>query len=136
MSIISLLSANFALAQEEPRVTAPETFEEAQELGESFLETIKKDLPGILGKIWREDVLPIWENMYQIWSNWWDSFIQPWLQNIWYKFMALLSQEIEKRKPQIEETFEKEKEELKEEIREEVPEVGKSFWDKFKELIK
>jgi len=39
---------------------------------------------------------------------------------------------VEKRKPIIEEEFKKEKEELKEEV----PEVTKSLWEKFKELIK
>jgi len=136
LSIIGFILPGFSLSQEESKVTAPETLEKVQEFGEKFLKKIVEELPGIIEKIWREDVLPVWQKMYDIWSNWWDFRLQPWLQNIWQKFMTLLGQEVEKRKPQIEETFEKEKEELKEEIKKEAPEVGKSLWDKLKELIK
>jgi len=106
---------------QETSITPPETVGEAKELGEKALEVGEKELPGILQKIWQEDVLPVWTKMF----GWFKD-------NIWIKVWPLAEKEIEKRKPMIEEEFEKEKEELKEEA----PEIGKSLWEKFKELIK
>jgi len=99
----------------------PKTVEEAKELGKKALGIGEKELPGIIGKIWENEVLPIWQKMY----NWF-------LENIWVKVWPYAEKEIEKRKPLIEEEFEKEKEELKEEA----PELGKSLWQRFKDLIK
>jgi hypothetical protein len=139
LSIIGLVLPNFSLAQEEvpvPKIKAPETIEEAKEFGKKFFQKVQEQLPGILKNLWKERVLATWKKMYQIWSDWWDCYLQPRIRNIWQKFLRLFSQEIEKRKPQLEEEFEKEKEELKEEIKEEIPEVKKSFWERFKELIR
>ena len=129
--VFYLILPSFSLAQTQT-TTPPETLEEVKELGEKALKTSQKELPGILEKIWKEDVLPVWEKMYEKWSEWWDSSTQPWFQNIWEKIATLFGKEIEKRKPIIEEEFKKEKEEVKEEL----PEVTKSLWEKFKELIK
>ncbi len=110
---------NFSFAQTQPQpLGPPETVEEAKEIGKGLLEK----LPRTLEKIWKEEVLPFLKKI----SNWlkekiWDSYIGPFFKK-----------EIEKRKPIIKEEFKKEKEEL----REEVPKVGKSLWQKFKELIK
>ena len=106
---------------QETSITPPETVGEAKEIGKKALEVGETELPSILQKIWQEDVLPIWTKMF----NWFKD-------NIWIKIWPLAEEEIEKRKPIIEEEFEKEKEELKEEA----PEIGKSLWEKFKELIK
>lgn len=129
--ICGLLLPSFSFAQLQSFQT-PETLEEAKEMGEKAGEEIKEKLPGILEKMWKEDILPVWEKMYEKWSEWWDSSIQPWLQSIWGKIATLFGKEVEKRKPIIEEEFKKEKEEIKEEL----PEVTKSLWEKFKELIK
>lgn len=129
--ICGLLLPSFSFAQLQSFQT-PETLEEAKEMGEKAGEEIKEKLPGILEKMWKEDILPVWEKMYEKWSEWWDSSIQPWLQSIWGKIATLFGKEVEKRKPMIEEEFKKEKEEIKEEL----PEVTKSLWEKFKELIK
>lgn len=118
--LISFLSlANVSLAQL-PDVQ-PETVEEAKELGEKALEVGERELPGIIEKIWEQEVLPIWRQMY----NWF-------LENIWVKVWPYAEKEIEKRKPLIGEEFEKEKKELKEEA----PELGKSLWQRFKDLIR
>ncbi len=130
--IINLVLPNFGLAQE--TIKAPETLEQVQEFGEEVLEKTKQQLPGILQKTWQEDVLPIWRKMKQIWSNWWDATIQPWLTGIVDKIKVLLGQEIEKRKPYIEQELEKETEELIEDIGKEIPKA-KSLWERFKELF-
>lgn len=124
--IFGFLVASFSFAQETP-IKAPETLEEAKEMGERAFEVSKKELP--LERIWKEEVLPIWQKM-------WDWF----MTNIWPKIKSFFKreieprakEEIEKRKPVIEEEFKKEKEELKKEL----PKVTKSLWEKFKELIK
>ncbi len=124
---------NFSLAQETIK-KAPETLEQVQEFGEEVFEKSKEQLPGILEKSWKEEVLPIWRKMRQIWSNWWDNTIQPWLISIVDKIKVLLGQEIEKRKPYIEQELKKETGELIEDIGKEIPRA-KSLWERFKELL-
>ena len=124
ISFLSLANLSFALPSfaqlpELPDVQ-PKTMEEAKKLGGKVLEVGKKELPGIIERIWKQEVLPIWQKMY----NWF-------LENIWVEVWPYAQKEIEKRKPLIEEEFEKEKQELKEEA----PELGKSLWQRFKELI-
>ncbi|MDP1538790.1 MAG: hypothetical protein Q8M00_02045 [bacterium] len=124
--ILSLiLLPNFSFAQEQFEMSTPETLEEAKKIGEKALGVGKKELPGIIEKIWKEEVLPIWQRM-------WD-----WVKaNIWSKIESWIKPEVEKRKQFFEEGFEREKEEMKEEVKTELPKVGKSLWEKFRELIK
>ncbi len=122
-AIVGLLLPNFSFTQEKV-LQLPETLEEAKEIGEKAFGITKKELPGILKRIWKEEVLPIWQKM----DDWFKA-------NIWPKIKAWFKrekEEIEKRKLIIEEEFKKEKKEIKEEL----PKVGKSLWEKFKELIK
>ena len=126
--IFGILLPSFSFAQQPP-IKAPETLEEVKEMGEKALEVSKKELPGILERIWKEEVLPIWQRMY----DWFMTNIWPKIEK-WFKkeVEPRAKEEVEKRKPVIEEEFKKEKEEIKEEP----PKVGKSLWEKFKELIK
>jgi hypothetical protein len=103
--------------------------EEAKKMGEKALAVSKTKLPGIIEKIWKEEVLPVWQKM----AYWFKINIWPKIES-WFKkeFQPRAKEEIEKRKPLIEEEFKKAKEETKKEV----PEVTKSFWEKFKELIK
>lgn len=128
-SLISgLILPNLSFAQEQ-EFKQPETFEEVQEIGEKALEVSKKELPGILEQTWKEEILPVWQKMY----DWFKTNIWPKIEN-WFKkeVQPRAKEEIEKRKPIIEEELKKEKEELKEEL----PKVTKSLWERFKELIK
>ncbi len=115
----------FSLAQEPPR--APGTLEEAKTLGESIL----KNFPEVLKKSWQE-ALAVWGKMLNWLRDRWYSYILSWFQNIWQKINSFLGKEVEKRKPEIKEEFEKEKQEMKEDI----PKVGKSLWERLKELIR
>ena len=120
--LFSFLLPQVVFSQEgTPKIKAPEDLEEVKELGQKALEIGEKELPGILEKIWNEQVLPMWQKM-------WDWFEV----NVWARIWPIAEEEIEKRKPLLEQEFEKEKEELKEEI----PEISKSLWEKFKEIIK
>jgi hypothetical protein len=118
--VFSLILPQLTFGQTEP-ISPPENFEKAKEMGERALKTVPKELPGILERIWKAEVLSVWQKMY----HWF-------LSNIWSKIKAYFKKEIEKRKPVIKEEFQKEKEELKKEA----PKMGKSLWEKFKELIK
>lgn len=121
--LFGFLLPNFSFAQEV--IESPETLEEAKELGEEVLETTQKELPGIIERIWKEEVLPIWQKMYDWMKNFWDKYI-------WSTIGSFIKEEFEKRSPFMKEEFEKEKEEMKEDV----PKVGKSLWEKFKDLIK
>jgi hypothetical protein len=126
--ILRILLPSFSFAQKEV-ISPPETLEEAKKMGEKALETGQKELPGIIEKIWKEEVLPVWQKMY----DWFKINIWPKIES-WFKkeVQPRAKEEIEKRKPLIEEEFKKEKEEMKEEV----PKVTKSLWERFKELIK
>ncbi len=128
IAILGLLLPSFSFAQNQA-IEQPETFGEAKEMGEKALETTQRELPGILDKIWKEDVLPVWQKMY----HWFKINIWPTIES-WFKkeVEPRVKEEAEKRKPIIEEEFKKEKEEVKEEL----PGVTKSLWERFKELIK
>ena len=119
--ISGLLLPIFSFAQNQ-EFKQPETFEEVQEVGERALETTQKELPGILKQIWKEEILPIWQKMY----DWFKTNIWPTIES-WFKkeIEPRVKEEAEKRKPIIEEEFKKEKEEAKEEV----PEVTKSLWE-------
>jgi len=134
--IVGFLIANLGFAVEIGQTPkAPETLEEAKTMGEKVL----TGLPRALKEPWRE-ALGIWGRMADIFSNFWNSYIFPWLKSIWHQITIPFKKEMERRQPIIEEEFKKEKKEIKEEIKEEIkvelPETTKSLWQRFKELIK
>lgn len=112
-------------------VEAPATTEEAK----SFISKILSFFPNALKKTW-EAAKNILQKFFEFWSSFWDNTVQPWLKGIWDKLLSFLGKEIEERRPAIKEEFEKEKEAMKESIKEEGIEVGKSLWEKFKDLIR
>jgi len=122
LSITGLLLPSFFFAQ---TTDLPETPEDVKALGEKTLEVGEKEIPGIIKAMWQEQVLPVWQKMF----GWFKA-------NLWPKFYSWFQKEvtpeIEKRKPLIEEEFEKEKKEVKEEL----PQVGNSLWEKFMQIIK
>lgn len=126
-------SSRVILAQEKLNLTeTPTTTEGAKKWLENIWELIKEKLPGTLKKIWNEEILPVWQKMGDRAKNIWNSYLYPRLENIWQKIKSVFGEEIEERKPIIEKEFEKEKEEMKGDA----PKVGKSLWERFKELIR
>ncbi|MFH1894625.1 MAG: hypothetical protein ABH813_01860 [Patescibacteria group bacterium] len=130
--ILNLFAPVLCLGQMQ-LLNQPQDLNEAKQVGKKALEVGKKDIPGLIEKIWQDEVLPVWQKMFDwarvhIWENWLDSE----LNNLWQKVVKIFKEEADQRKPVIEEKFQKEKQELKEEA----PQVGKSLWEKFKELIK
>ena len=119
----------FVFAQSENQISPPENIEEAKAVGEKALTVGKKELPGIIQKIWEEEVVPFWLKMYDWFKSRCGEKINNWFQKI-------IKPELEKRKPEVEEEFKKESGEMKTEVKQEFPKIGQSFWQKFKELIK
>lgn len=130
LSITGIILPSFSVAlTQTPKIETPETLEEAKEMGKKAGEELKRELPGILEKIWKEEVLPLWQKMWDWFKNIWDTYL-------WPKIEPRIKEEIEKRRPIIEEELEKEKKEMMEEIKEQAPKVGKNLWERFKDLIK
>lgn len=77
--IFGILLPSFSFAQEQ-EFKQPETFEEVQEIGERAVEIGKRELPGILEQTWKEEILPIWQKMY----DWFKTNIWPKIEN-WFK---------------------------------------------------
>ena len=130
--ILGLLLPGFAFSIQQPSIEAPETLEEAEKITKKALDVVEKEMPGILERMWREEVIPVWKNMWEWFRNVWNTHIWPRIETLWQKIQELFGKEIEKRRPIIEEELEKEKEEIKEEL----PEIGRSLWQRFKKLIK
>ncbi|MBD3208291.1 MAG: hypothetical protein GF370_02480 [Candidatus Nealsonbacteria bacterium] len=102
------------------KVHIPQNTEEIEEMGKEALETGKKDLPGIIKKIWQEEAVPIWRSMYQwfrvnIWQAFFEKEVEP-----------RIREEVRKREPIFEEELLVEKEELKNEV--------PGLWERLKRL--
>ncbi|MCP6718006.1 MAG: hypothetical protein KJI70_00460 [Patescibacteria group bacterium] len=107
--LFNLVLSGFSFAQDDIIIEVPETFEQAQQMGEEVLEIGKRDLPGVVKELWYGKVLPMWQKMYD-WAY----------TNVWLKvknfFGPRIEQEIEIRQEIIEQEFEQEKEEVKKEL--------------------
>ncbi len=118
----------------------PEDLEEMKEIGESFKKEAGEEALGIFARIWKEEVVPVWQKMWNCFSNWWSNSFVPFVKGVFGKISDFfigkikpsVEEEFEKRKSVVEDEFQKEKEELKEEA----PETGRSLWEKFMEIIK
>ena len=122
LSISSLILPGFSFAAYEGSgVSAPQNIEEAKNLG---IEILSK-LPEAVKNVWQKEALPFWQKMWQWFLGFWNNvawpIIDPWRQ----KLIDLLSKEVEKRRPAIEE-----------EIKETAPVIGNSLWEKFKDLLR
>lgn len=113
-------------------VEPPKTIDEAKQKAYEAIDIAEEKMPGILERMWKEEVLPTWRAMWEWFSNLWNRHIRPRIDVIWQRIQELLGKEIEKRKPIIEEELQKEKQEIKQEL----PVVGQSLWERFKELIR
>ena len=119
-AVLLLLSPAAAQGQQ-----VPETIQEAQGFGLQFLQ----EIPGALQQAWRTQAVPVFYSIGDWTMNIWDGYVFPWVHGLWKNILALFGQEIEKRKPLIEEEFQREKQELQQEIKEKIPEPGKTLWE-------
>lgn len=139
LSIASLILPGFVFGQTTMQaIEAPETIEMAK----AFAIKILWMLPDAIKGVWDNEAMPLWRNMWgkaqDFWYNSARSKIEPrfqWVSGqteaLWSKFLELLGKEVEKRKPELKEEFQKEKEEM----RAELPKVGRSLWERLKELL-
>lgn len=137
-TLLILIMSGFLLPvsgfAEEQTSESPATLEEARELGEESLEVAKEKMPGILERIWNEEVVPLWQKMWDWAKNFWEDTLWPWIRGLWERrIKPPVEEEVEKRKEIIEEGIEKEKEELQETF---VPKGIRSLWEKLKELVR
>lgn len=124
-----ILSPNFSFAQA-PQITGPpETIDQLKNIGEKTIPTIIKELPNILKNIWQKEMMPIFQTIWNwLKNNIWDPYIGYRLQNIWQDIQNIF----EKRKPDVEKEFQKEKQEIKTEL----PGTLKSLWETIKNFIR
>jgi len=122
--LFNLVLSGFCFAQDNIIIEAPETFEEAQQMGEQALEIGKKELPDVIKGLWYDNVLPMWQKMY----DWFHAKI--WLK-IKQLFGSRVEQEIEIRKEIVEQEFEQEKQEVKEEL----PGVLDRIWQFIRDIV-
>lgn len=105
-------------------IKMPETLEEGKTFGWDIVKNLPREFLKIGQKIWEKG------------ENIWDSYLLPWLKNVWGKILSIFGQEIERRKEIIKKEFPGEKEEMKKEIKTEMPKISRTLWERFKELIK
>lgn len=134
LSILSgILFTNFAFAENYMNQTRiPENVDEGKNFISRIFDEFIKRFPEIARKTWEEEILPLWKKMYEIAVNFWKNHLESAFFDLWNKIKSIASKEIQERKPQIKEDFEQEKKELKEEA----PAVGKSVWQRLKDLVK
>ena len=121
--IIGLILPSFCFAQEgTPQM--PQDIEEAKSFGFDIL----KRLPEAIKDVWQNQALPLWQNMWDWVKNFWETYVGDKVGDLWQKFLNLLGKET----PDLGEEFQKEKEEM----RKDVPEVGRSLWQRFQDLLK
>lgn len=134
--IFFLLFNNFVFAGNSKTITLPETLSEAKELGNKTQQEIKLNFSGIFKKIWEQEILPVFQKTWNFFEKIWSSYIYPFFHKIWINIKNIFIKEFKERKVIIQGEFQKEKKEIKEEIKTDLPEVSKSLWQRFKELIK
>jgi hypothetical protein len=115
-------------AQEGDGVQLPENTEQVKEAAGNVLKTVKQEMPGNMKNLWQEQVLPVWQSMYD------------WFKvNIWVKVRPKAQEEIQKRRPGAEEEMQKKTGETKEELKKDIPQISqdiRNLWQKLKDLIK
>lgn len=126
--IITIFGVSIGFAQSNPQVSGPpETLEETKSVGIKAL----KIFPAVFKEMWQE-ALGVWQDIFQKIKNFWVKYINPWFQSLWGRIEHSFRKEAKRREPIIEEEFKKEQKEMAEEA----PKVGKSLWERFKDLIK
>lgn len=125
-----------AFAQKDPVLKAPETIEETKQGILNIGDKIIQAIPTAVASIWANQVIPVWKAMGEwVKTEIWEKRVSPALQTLLDRGKTLLGQEVERRKPIVEQEFEKEKQEFKEDIKEVGKDTGKSLWERFQALF-
>jgi hypothetical protein len=124
--IVSIIISSFCFPQiitAEQTVQAPETIDEAKEIGLEVLD----QLPGATKNVWQEEALPFLNSILEWAKGPWENYIKPKLKIVYNALAGIFGQEIEKRAPAVKEEFEKEKEEMIKDV--------PDFWQRIKVLF-
>lgn len=113
-----LLSSGVVFAEGDAPMGAPKTIEEAQWFGQRIINGI----PKAFGTAWREGVYIFTKSWNWIWGI---------LKGLGNRLLSILGKEVEKKKPEIKEEFNKELKEMKEDV----PKTTKSLWERLKDLV-
>lgn len=129
----------FSLAETKEGLSGPkvpDTLEQAKEETGKVGSKIASGLPGVIKKIWEDEVFPVWKDMLN-WVNEtvWEKYLSPPFQNVWEDIEGFLGKEIERKKPILQQEFEREKEELKKELQTQTSKASQSLWGRFKSLF-
>jgi len=142
--IIIFVFPFLTLGQSSSNLTPPKTIEESKSFFENAIKIIIEKIPAIIKEIWQNQILPIWQKMWNWVKDFWTNFFGEKISNFWYSFLkpkissfleeirTLFGGVIEKEKPVIEKELEKEKEE----IRKNIPMNNHPYIEKFKELFR
>lgn len=115
---------------------APDTIEGAKEGVLHIGDKIMAAIPRVIADIWNTQVTPVWKAMGEwVQEEAWEKRMLPALQTLTDTAKKLLGQQVEERKPIIEQELEKEKQELKEDIQRGGEQAGKSLWERFRALF-
>lgn len=126
--ILGLIMPIYSFGQVSPEIKLPGNFGEIKDAGLRALGS----LPELLRGVW-DGFSGFCLNIWNFFKNIWNSYIFPYVANLWQQ---TLGKAIKERTPIIKEEYKKEKEQVKEEIKIKLPPTLKSFWERFKELIK
>jgi len=113
-------------------VAVPQNINEAKEKGIAVVTQLLQQIPQQVTVIWKNEVLPIWSNMWQRGESFYVQYAAPTIKNMLQKAQSIAGQEIKKREPVVRDEFNKETQEMQKDI----PIVSKGIWDRFMELIK
>ena len=107
---ISVIDVAAVFAQDQV-IRAPETLESAKEGVLNIGDKVMQGIPHAIGRAWEEQVLPIWQKMWQ-WTkeDAWQKRISPALQTIGDKAKSILGPEVTKRKEIAQERLKEQKE--------------------------
>lgn len=138
--VFCFLISNKAVAE----INQPKTLEESKNFIAKAIDILVKEMPGKISEIWRNQVLPIWQKMWDWFSNFWKKNLGDKIGSFWYDFIkpkinyfldkirTLLGQTIEKNQPIVEKELQKGEEGIKKNL----PPNTRGYLDKFKDLFK
>ena len=128
---------SFSQSSDPTNLKAPETIEEAKEGILNIGDKVAEGIPGIVASIWEDEILPLAKKMATFAKEEiWERRLKPLGARLRQEIGNLLGEEVEKRKPLIEEELEQEKQEVKEEFKEQAGEAGKGLWERFRGLFR
>lgn len=129
MCLVLVLSFTPSLTFAQQGVEVPQTVEGAKAFGLDIV----SQLPQLMSDIFHSQVVPLWEKIFDWLFSWlsglWESTLKEWIQGWIDKVKEFLGQEIEARKPGIQQSLKEEKQQLKEDLDE------LSLWERIRSLI-